>query len=78
MKQTFTLEDLIRFMYRETNYNESFDIAKELAENFLLNEQFVELAEAKGHLPKVQFLPSKNSINHILEYSKKVSEHATV
>lgn len=78
MKQTCTLEDLIRFLYHETTTKESFSIARKLAEDFMFNEQFVELVEAKSEIPSVQFLPSKNALNTILNYSKSAFEEAIV
>lgn len=69
MEQTCTLNDLIRFLYRETSDTETISIASTLAENYLLNEEFVELALAKHSMAKVGFLPSKKVLNAVINYS---------
>ena len=69
MEQTCTLNDLIRFLYRETSDTETISIASTLAENYILNEEFVELAVAKNSMAKVGFIPSKRVLNAVINYS---------
>jgi len=77
MKQTCTLNDLIRFLYRETSDTETISIAGSLAENYLLNEEFVDLAVAKSSMAKVGFLPSKKVLNAVLNYSNSAMAEAS-
>lgn len=77
MEQTCTLNDLIRFLYRETSDTETISIAADLAENYLLNEEFVELAVAKNSMTKAGFLPSKKVLNAVLNYSNSAMVEAS-
>ena len=71
MKQTFTINDLVRFLYHETSIQESMSLASELAEDVFLKEQFEELVEGKASLDRVSFVPSSNTLKNILAYSQK-------
>ena len=71
MKQTFTPDQLIQFLYKETDLPESLEIADELEHDLLLLEEYHELAEAYNELPKVQFSPSSKTISRILQYSRQ-------
>jgi hypothetical protein len=70
MKQTCTINDMIRFLYREIPANEALAMAAQLSNDYLLNEQFAEIAEAKSVLTSAKFNPSKETLNNILAYSK--------
>ena len=71
MKQTFTPELLLQYLYKETSLAESLEIAEELEEDLMLQEEYEELQEAYRELPKVQFSPSNKTISQVLEYSKE-------
>lgn len=70
MEQTFTINDLVRFLYSETSEAERFQLAATLADNYLFNEKFQELSIGKAEIPNVLFLPSSQSVDAILEYSE--------
>jgi len=73
MKQTFTPEQLIQFLYKETSLSESLEIAEELERNPLLRDEFEEMLEAFQELPKVAFRPSERTISAILHYSEQAT-----
>jgi len=69
MQQKFTPEDLVRFLYRETQASETLAIQDALHEDEALAATFDELAEGFQQLPKVRFSPSQKAIDRILMYS---------
>ena len=71
MQQTFTQEDFIRFLYKETSPEESWELEQLLAEDWSANESYQELKEAMTCLPKVTFNPSDRSIERILQKSRQ-------
>ena len=71
MKQTFTQNDLIRFVYKEVSTVEKLAIEDELAKNWTLNEQYEEILSAYTRLPKALFSPSASCIQNILKYSSQ-------
>ncbi len=73
MEKTFTINDLVRLLYSETSEAERFELAAVLSDNYIFNEKHQELAISKAALPKVSFLPSKQSLNAILAYSASTS-----
>ena len=70
MKQTFTSEDLIRFLYKETSASETMAMQQALQEDLLLREEYRELRKGYEQLPKVTFSPAPATLQHILQYSK--------
>ena len=71
MKQNFTTEQLIRFLYKETSVAESMAICQALEEDWNLYESYQELEQAKQQLPQVSFQPSGSTIQNILSYSEQ-------
>ncbi|MFK7809481.1 MAG: hypothetical protein AB8F74_16880 [Saprospiraceae bacterium] len=69
MKQKFTPNHLIRYIYRETSVAESLAIEEALSEDYSLYESYEELHKAYAQLPKVTFSPKPSSIRNILSYS---------
>lgn len=76
MKQTFTPELLLQFLYKETSLTESLEIAQELEHDLLLLEEYEELQEALRELPNVKFSPSSNAISRIMKYSEETALEA--
>ncbi len=66
---TYTENDLIQFIYKETSMEESQRIAEAIQRDAELQEKFLELRDSSRKLPKVSFAPSKDSIRNILDYS---------
>lgn len=76
MKQTFTTDQLIRFMYKETSASETFAIKQALNSSKELMEEFQNLQAAQQQLPKVKFSPKPSTLQNILRYSKSTAiEH---
>lgn len=71
MKQKFTLNHLIKFIYKETTAQEMLHIIEALNENEELAREYETLIEAYQALPKIKVQPSRSSINNILDYSKQ-------
>ncbi len=69
MKQKFTPNHLVRYIYKETSVAESLAIEKALGEDWNLYEAYEELHKAYAQLPKVTFSPKPSSIRNILKYS---------
>lgn len=70
MKQNFTLNDLTRFVYRETSETENAQITDALNVDNELYTQLETLETAKAMLPKVTFAPTDRAVNNILRYSQ--------
>ena len=71
MKQHFTKNDLIRFIYKETSASESLAIAEALNEDPVLFDEYEELYLAYQQLPKAKFSPAPSSLQNILRYSEQ-------
>ena len=70
MTKTFTENDLIRFLYDELTKNEKQALEQALLTDNDLQNQLENLRAVVGDLNKVQYSPSKRSVNKILEFSK--------
>lgn len=73
MKQKFTQNHLVRFIYKETNAAESMAIINAIDNSYDLREQYNELLNSYQQLPKASFQPKRTSIENILNYSKTTS-----
>lgn len=71
MMQTYTEEDLIRFIYREVEICEYFEIDYAVTNDQNLKEEYQSLKETVDLFPKFAFGPSENSLANILNYNKK-------
>lgn len=66
---TYTSNDLIRFIYKETSAKESIQIAEQISSDWNLKEEYEMLKDAYRQLPKVTFSPKKETLSNILGYS---------
>ena len=73
MKQTFTQEDLIRYIYHETDVLESKAIRESIESDLELRNTFSNLVFAKSLLVDINCNPVPSSVNRILKYSKNTS-----
>ncbi len=73
MKQKFTPNDLIRFIYKETSTAENLGIKEALSGDINLSEEYNALMGSYTQLPKAKFDPSKNTIQNILRYSENTA-----
>jgi hypothetical protein len=65
-----TLEDLIAFMYDESNAADKSNIEEELKDNWTLREKFNVLRESFERLNKMKLQSPRNeSVNAILRYA---------
>ncbi len=71
MEQSFTQNDLIKYLYKETSLTETLEIEFALEEDLNLAEQFKSLMQGFLQLPKVTFAPSKVALQNILGYSSQ-------
>ena len=69
MMKTFTPNDVLRYLYKETNpsENSALEVAMHLHADLL--DKYVQLAGIKEQLDQVQMSPAKRTIKAILEYS---------
>ena len=74
MTQTFTQDDLIRYLYRETTERETREIDKALICDSELQKQYKELVTMKSQLDELRMEPSDRSINGILNYARGLQE----
>ncbi len=70
MQENFTTNDLVRFIYRETNASETLAINEALQEDAGLYTEYQNLMEGFQTLPKVSFRPSNETLDSILNYSR--------
>lgn len=70
MQQSFTPNQLIQYLYYETNVCDTLAIEEMIDENLTVREEFESLSEAHRQLPKVKFSPSDQAIRNILRYSE--------
>jgi len=70
MKQCYTEETLVKFIYGECDLFERLEMENALEENLCLRENFDELFKSYKTLPKVKFAPQKATIDSILKHGK--------
>lgn len=76
MTKTFTQNDLIRFIYRETSEEETREINKALLCDSDLQAQYKELNATYKQLNQAKLEPSATSIQNILNYARGLQEQA--
>ncbi len=69
MTKTFTPNDVLRYLYKETNSAESKELEEAMHLHSNLLDQYVQLADIKEQLDQVRKFPSESTIQAILEYS---------
>ncbi len=73
MTKTFTQDDVIRYVYRETSEKENREIEKAMLCDARLQEMHREFMAIKSDLNKAVKTPSDTTINNILNYSKSLN-----
>ena len=73
MKQKFTPNHLIKYIYKETTVAETLAINEALLSNFQFHQQYQELLFAQRKLPKVKFDAKTSTLNSILNYSTQAT-----
>jgi len=74
MIQTFTQDDLIRYLYHETTEKENREIDKALISDHELQKQYKELVAMKNQLDAVRVEPTEKCISNILNYARGLQE----
>lgn len=77
MKQHFTQEDLVKYIYKETTIYESLAISEALVADPVLRMEYQELLESYQQLPKVTFRPTNQTIDKVLAYSEQATLEIT-
>lgn len=70
MIKTFTPNDILRYLYKETDKLESKNLEQAMLVHTDLLDQYVRLTDIKEQLDKIRLAPSENTIQSILEYSR--------
>lgn len=76
MTKTFTQNDLIRYIYQETNEQEKKDIEEALLFDNGLFEAYREIAEVTEELNRIDLCPSEGVIKRIINHSKSINLHS--
>lgn len=76
MIKTFTQNDLIRYIYQETNEQENKEIEEALLFDNKLFDAYRKLMEVSEELNRLEKSPSEKVINKILNYSKSLNLHS--
>ena len=74
MTQTFTQDDLIRYLYHETTEKENREIDRALICDSELQNQYKELVAMKKQLNSIRIEPSESCVNGILNYVRGLQE----
>lgn len=72
MTRTFTRNDLLMFLYRETSQEETQHIKKALLFDDRLSSDYQEIEQMASLLDEVFSEPSEKSIENVLNYSKSL------
>lgn len=70
MTKTFTPNDILRYLYKETNKVEKSQLEEAMLVRADLLDQYLQLTSIKEQLDQVRKAPRKETIQAILEYSK--------
>ena len=73
MKQKFTQNHLVRFIYKETSAAETIAISNAIDTNYDMREEYNNLMHSYKQLPKATFQPKLSTIENILKYNEKTS-----
>ncbi|MFN8353896.1 MAG: hypothetical protein U0Y10_05615 [Spirosomataceae bacterium] len=75
MIQTFTQNDIVRYVYDETTDEENQLIEEALIEDTDLLMFYLDIADLKEGMDKVRMQPSDRSVDKILAFSRNFSEN---
>lgn len=76
MTKTFTHDDLIRYIYRETSDAENKELENALLCDPGLSEMYKEIKSIFKNLDGILEEPSQRSVDNILNYSKSLNYHS--
>lgn len=73
MTKTITLNNLVRFVYRETTAEEASLIEEALRSDWELREIYEQILSAKAELEKAGVSPRQRVVDRILNYSRNTA-----
>lgn len=76
MIRTFTLDDLIRYVYLETSEEENKEIENAMLFDTELETRYKDICGVKMRLDDIQEYPSRKATQNILNYSKSLNLHS--
>lgn len=76
MTKTFTQDDLVRYIYKETSIEENIEIEQALLFDEALSDEYAELSSVVESLDGIALAPSAKSIETILSYSRSFHLHS--
>lgn len=76
MIKTFTQDDLVRYIYKETSSEENKEIEQALLFDEALSDKFAKLSSVVQALDGIEVAPSNRSIETILSYSRSYHLHS--
>ena len=76
MIKTFTQDDLVRYIYRETTPEENSEIENAMLFDEALAEEYTEMISVVGELNGALKTPTQKSIDAIISYSKSYHLHS--
>ncbi|MGK7394543.1 MAG: hypothetical protein ACNS62_08215 [Candidatus Cyclobacteriaceae bacterium M3_2C_046] len=75
MTKTFTHDDIIRYVYQETSESENKEIEQLLLCDSELLDLYNQLINIKDSLNDIMKVPSDESVDNILHYSRSMNYH---
>lgn len=72
MTKTFTPDDILRYLYKETSEEENQQLEEALLCDADLLDTYLSMASTMALLDGVNVTPSKRTIDGILEYSQSI------
>jgi predicted DNA-binding protein len=69
---SFTQEDLLQYLYKETSTEKSAVLRAALETDWILREEFEVISAAINSLEKLELSPRKIAVENILNYAKRV------
>lgn len=69
--QSFTQEDLVQYLYKETSPEKSALLKAALETDWTLREKFEVISDAINNLEKLTLSPRKTLVDNILNYAKQ-------
>lgn len=70
MDRLYTENALIRYIYKESDFFEKFEVENAIESDASTRNIYLELCELFEVLPKAQFSPSQNCLDKILAFSR--------
>jgi hypothetical protein len=74
---SFTTEELLQFLYKETSPEQTAAITAALSSDWSLREKLSLLSSTQQHLNEISYSPRQQSVDFILNYAEKTVEEWT-